>query len=67
MKWITNYSLLNDEGRVIAEIDKILGNEEGYNFRTVIKKDGNEYYEYFSKLKNAKKYLERILKGRGTK
>ena len=59
MKWIVNYSLLDNKGRVVAEIDRILGNEDGYNFRTVIKKDEEEYYDYFEKLKDAKEYLEK--------
>lgn len=64
IKWVKDYltgyltySLRNADGIILAEIDRIYGNEDGYRYRTVIRKNNDEYYDYFSKLKNAKSYL----------
>jgi hypothetical protein len=62
MRWITNYSLLNDNGRVIAEIDSIGDEKDNWSYRTVVKRKGNEYYDYFNRLKEAKDYLETYIK-----
>lgn len=67
-KWISNYSLLDENGHVFAEIDKIGDEKDYWRYRAVFKIEGKEYYNYFDKLKEAKIFLEdRIKKYRGQK
>lgn len=61
MKWYENYQYVKENGKIVAEIDELKGNEHGYKYRVVI----GEHYQYFSKLRNAKKYIEKLINKQG--